>query len=71
MYETVKIKAVTIKNHVKRNKAAYAMGVVATAAVALQQRNLKLFYEFLETKGIDPREYYFPEYFEELLGLTN
>lgn len=62
----IKDKAIKIKNHVARNKAAYAMSCFAIAAIALQQRNRIAFYKFLEEKGIDPMEYYSPEYFAEL-----
>jgi hypothetical protein len=64
--DNIKVYALKAKNHVARHKAAYAMGAVAIAAIALQQRNLKDFYAFLEEKGIDPMEYYCPEMFAEL-----
>ena len=54
-----------IKSHVADNKAAYVMGVVAVAAIALQQRNRVAFNEFLDSKGIDPEEYYCPEAYAE------
>lgn len=54
-----------IKNNVVANKAAYVVGAIAVAAVALQQRNRVEFDKFLTSKGIDPDEYYCPEYFEE------
>lgn len=54
-----------IKKHVEANKAAYAMGAVAIAAIALQQRNRIEFDKFLDSKGIDKDEYYLPEYYEE------
>lgn len=54
-----------IKNNVENNKAAYAMGAVAIAAIALQQANRIAFTKFLDSKGIDPDEYYCPEYYEE------
>lgn len=57
---------VSIKNHIVAHKGAYAMGLVAVSAIALQQRNRKVFNEFLEEKGIDPMEFYCPEYYEEL-----
>lgn len=66
MLTTIKQKAVSTKNHVKRNKAAYAASAVALAAIALQQKNLNDFYAFLEEKGIDKMEFTCPEYFEEL-----
>lgn len=57
---------IRVKNHVIRHKGTYAMGAVAIAAIALQQRNRVDFYEFLTAKGIDPMEFYSPEYFAEL-----
>jgi hypothetical protein len=66
MFESIKKKAVSAKDHVKNNKFAYSASAVAIAAIALQQRNRIAFYAFLEEKGIDPMEYYCPEYFAEL-----
>jgi len=60
----IKDTANKVKNHVKRQKAAYVLGTVAIAAIALQQSNRKAFYRFLVEKGINPVEYYYPEYFE-------
>lgn len=54
-----------VKNHVASNKVAYVAGAVAIAAIALQQRNVKDFNNFLTSKGIDLDEYYLPEHFEE------
>lgn len=64
--DKVKLNAIRFKNHVKRQKYAYIMATVATAAIALQQTNNNAFRKFLEEKGIDPTEYYCPEYYEEL-----
>lgn len=66
MKDNIKKALDNTKNHLKRQKAAYAVGVVAIAAIALQQKNRKDFYAFLEERGIDPMEFYFPEYYEEL-----
>lgn len=66
MKNTIKRIPARIKNHVKHNKMAYAMGTVATLAIVLQQANVKSFNRFLTEKGIDPMEYYCPEYYEEL-----
>jgi hypothetical protein len=60
----VKEVAIKVKNHVKRNKVAYALGGVAAAAIALQQSNRKAFVEFLKEKGINPDEYFAPDYLE-------
>lgn len=57
---------VRVKNHVARNKVAYAVGAVAISAIALQQRNRIEFYAFLTERGIDPMEFYCPEAFAEL-----
>ena len=65
MKENLKLIPTRIKNHVGRNKVAYAMGSLAAAAIALQQSNTKAFYRFLESKGIDPEEYYYPEGYAE------
>ncbi len=53
-----------IKNHVSTHKAAYVAGAVAVAAIALQQRNQKVFNEFLDEKGLT-EEYYTPEATED------
>lgn len=60
--------AVSTKNHVARNKVAYAASTVAVMAIALQQTNRNAFYAFLEEKGIDPMEYYCPEAYEEKMN---
>lgn len=62
------IKNVALKatNHVASHKFAYVAVAVAIGAVALQQKNRKDFYKFLELKGINPMEYYCPEMLEEL-----
>jgi hypothetical protein len=64
--DRIKKIAVSTKNHFATHKAAYAMGLVAVSAIALQQSNRKAFYAFLEEKDIDPMEFYCPEYYEEL-----
>lgn len=66
MKTTVKKTLTSAKNNVKNHKAAYFFGALAISAIALQQHNVKSFYAFLEEKGIDPTEYFCPEYFEEL-----
>lgn len=57
----VKNAVVSVKNHTKNHKATYAAGAVAIAAIALQQSNLRSFYKFLEERGINPQEFYYPE----------
>ena len=54
-----------IKNHVAANKVAYVAGAVAIAAIALQQRSKNDFYAFLESEGIDPEKFYFPDAYAE------
>lgn len=68
MFNAIKSKTVSVKNHVKRQKAAYAMGAVAITAIALQQSNLHAFNEFLTEKGIDLDEFYCPEAFAEKMN---
>ena len=64
--KTVKDTTIRIKNHVSRNKVAYAASSVAVLAIWLQQTNIKHFTEFLEEKGINPDEYFLPEALQEL-----
>lgn len=66
MNASVKKTLTSVKNNVKNHKAAYVFGAIAIGAIALQQSNVKSFTAFLEEKGIDPTEYFCPEYFEEL-----
>lgn len=63
--DKIKTYARATKNFVVTHKAAIAMGAVAVGAIALQQHNRVEFYEFLESKGIDPVEFYAPEFYEE------
>lgn len=65
MKNNVKSIAIKAKNHVATHKAAYVAGAVAIAAIALQKRNVKDFYKFLEEKGLDPEEFYCPESYAE------
>lgn len=57
---SIKKTAISVKNHVSTHKAAYALGAVALAAIALQQRNLKVTNEFLKEHGLY-EEYWTPE----------
>lgn len=66
MFNKIKSGATTVKDNVMTHKAAYAASAVAIAAIALQQRNLKEFYAFLDAKGIDKLEFTCPEAFAEL-----
>ncbi len=66
MLNTVKSKAVSVKNHVDRNRGKYAVLVTASVFIYLQSQASKQWTEFLVEKGIDPMEFFVPEYFEEL-----
>lgn len=66
MKDSIKSRAIAVKNHVARNKVAYVAGTIAILAVALQQRNRIAFYKFLEEEGIDPMKFYCPEFYAEL-----
>ena len=66
MNSTIKAATRRVKNHVKRNKVAYAASTVAALAIWLQQTNAKAFVDFLESKGINPDEFFCPEALEEL-----
>jgi hypothetical protein len=66
MKDSIKSRAIALKNHLIRNRHAYAIGAVAGLAVALQQRNRREFDAFLMEKGIDKLEFYNPEYYAEL-----
>ena len=56
---------IKVKEVAKNNTVAIAAGVVAIGAIALQQRNNRMFQNFLAEKGIDPEEFYSPESYEE------
>jgi hypothetical protein len=64
--DTLKAMPSKIKNHLVRNKFAYAAGAVAIGAIALQQSNAKAFKEFLISKEIDPQEFLNPEKLAEI-----
>lgn len=52
---------VSIKNHIKNNRAKYASMGTAIAFLALMRRNGQMLNEFLLEHDIDPAEYYLPE----------
>lgn len=62
----IRTNAVKVKNHVARNKVAYAMTTVSVLLMVGHVRNFKAFDKFLNSKGIDPMEFHFPEMFEEM-----
>lgn len=65
MNEKLKATALRVKNHVVRQKYAYGFATLAALAMWTQQRNMKVFNEFLIEKGIDPLEFYNPEWYAE------
>jgi hypothetical protein len=62
----IKATALRVKNHVSSNRWTYVASSVAVMAIALQQANNRSFQAFLTEKGIDPLEFYCPEYYAEL-----
>jgi hypothetical protein len=60
---------IKVKDVAKNNAVAIAAGAVAIGAIALQQRNNRMFQNFLTEKGIDHDEYYNPESYEEKLKM--
>lgn len=63
---TIKNAALKTKDHVKRNRGTYVASATTVASVALYRSAVKQFYTFLESKDIDPMEFYCPEAYEEL-----
>jgi hypothetical protein len=66
MFNKIKTGAISIKDNVKNHKAAYAASAVAIAAIALQQKNARDFFAFLDEKGIDKLEFLCPEALAEM-----
>jgi LPS sulfotransferase NodH len=66
MLSTVKKNAVSAKNHIHRNRAKYAAGATLIVMARLNYMAAKQWSDFMEEKGIDPMEFFNPEYFEEL-----
>lgn len=66
MLNPIKSKAVSVKNHVIRNRAKYATLITFLVMVEVQHMSALQWTEFLKEKGIDPLEFYNPEYFAEL-----
>jgi hypothetical protein len=64
--DKIKKIAIKVKEHIGRNKVAYACGTVAITAVVALQVERKAYEKFLTEKGIDLTEFYNPEYFKEL-----
>jgi hypothetical protein len=66
MKDKIKAGVTKLKNHYEEKKSAYVWGAIAMTAIAIQQRNIRQFYEFLGERDIDPMEFYSPEQWEEL-----
>lgn len=62
----IKTRTLKIKNHLARNKFAYAAVTVAFLAWSAQQANKMAFETFLAEKGINPLEFNNPELFAKL-----
>lgn len=58
-----KIKSTTKKTvlHVHRHRGKYSAALTAAAFLSLSKRSSDEFTAFLESKGIDPNEYWLPE----------
>jgi hypothetical protein len=54
-----------LKNHFNRHKTFYAVSAVTAAYTWLQYVNVKDWTEFMESKDIDPNEFFCPELLEE------
>lgn len=70
MFNTIKIKATSAKEHVVRNRAKYAAAATLVACYSVHYIALTQWHDFLEEKGIDPTEFFCPEYFEELQAVA-
>jgi hypothetical protein len=55
-----------VVNHVRRHKGTYFMGTIALALLLANLRASNEMSEFLIEKGIDPLEYFTPEFYAEL-----
>lgn len=62
----IKAKALRIMNHVYRHRGKYAVLTTAMVFMYLQSQASKEWTEFMVEKGIDPMEFFVPEYFAEL-----
>lgn len=66
MYKRVKSKAVSVKNHVIRHRGKYSAGTTALVFLWLMIYRANEWTEFLVEKGIDPDEFFNPEFYAEL-----
>jgi LPS sulfotransferase NodH len=62
----IKSKVISVKNHVRRNQVKYAIAGTAMVFLYIQYKASEQWTEFLTEKGIDPMEFFNPEYFAEL-----
>ena len=60
----IKSKAISVKNHVNRNRGKYS--ALAPPRCSPSRYSRKQWTEFLIEKGIDPMEFFNPERFSEL-----
>lgn len=65
MKNRIKQTAVSARNHIHRHRGKYAAAATLIAMLELQQISNRQWVSFLEEKGIDPDEFFCPEYFEE------
>lgn len=70
MFDNIKIKATSAKEHVIRNRAKYAAAATVVVCFSVHRVAVKQWDAFLVEKGIDPTEFYCPEYFEELQAVA-
>lgn len=62
----LKTAALSTKAFVQRHRVAIAVTATTVVWYALHRRAVEEWYDFLKEKGIDPMEFYCPEYYEEL-----
>jgi len=62
---SIKSKARSVKNHVYRHRAKYAVGGTSLVFLWLMTKRAEQWNDFLAEKGIDPSEFYLtPEDYE-------
>jgi hypothetical protein len=61
----IRNKARAFKNHVYKHRGAYAAGTVFIVWMTCAKRVANGVDEFLESKDIDPMEFWLPEAYEE------
>ena len=69
MFNTIKSKVphpTTIGRHINRHRGKYAAAATFLVMAKLQHASSEQWKAFLVEKGIDPMEFFIPEYYEEL-----